>query len=408
MTSIQTDARHETLEGLVDVLKAQQDPRLDAVVPATNLRSQGGVIHVAGLSVFGAAELTPSEDADSHIAGKLGIPVQYLRKCHASAPDIYDANVNGWLHGAGDERPFYTAPRNPDGRKFLVRAYVAPGETEGRLRALFSDKYGIVDNLDALMAVVAGINASGEQVEVVEANLSERQMTVSFAAPGIVAFAPTLLQGYRAPTGPDGVHPWTPAPTEGEPHWRQVARSYGTNPDEAPIVFAGFKVRNSETGWTKFQIDPEVRVRVCSNGMTMNVLGESFRRVHLGSRMEEGAVDWSQETMRRQLALITSQATDAVTSFLNRDKLEQMVGYIEDRADTPIENAVGTVEHVSKTFGFTEDEQATILRHFIFGTQTTAGGLLNAITSTAQAVDSVDRSHHLNDKAVEAFAAVAR
>ena len=34
------------------------------------------------------------------IASKLDVPVGYLNRMHQTRPDLFDANVNGWLHGA--------------------------------------------------------------------------------------------------------------------------------------------------------------------------------------------------------------------------------------------------------------------------------------------------------------------
>lgn len=69
--------------------------------------------------------------------------------------DLYDTNVNAWLA----DRPE---------RRFLVRglrdtASATPG---GVLRALLSDSYRIVDNLDILMAVLDGIRRTDVQAEV--------------------------------------------------------------------------------------------------------------------------------------------------------------------------------------------------------------------------------------------------
>jgi hypothetical protein len=53
---------------------------------------------------------------DQGLADKLGIPGPYLRRTRELKPDLYDANVNGWLDG--------------DARKFLIRC-LRPGSGTG-------------------------------------------------------------------------------------------------------------------------------------------------------------------------------------------------------------------------------------------------------------------------------------
>ena len=51
-----------------------------------------------------AGTYIPTEVCDQGIADKLGIPAAYLRRMREHKPDLYDANVNGWLDG--DDRRF--------------------------------------------------------------------------------------------------------------------------------------------------------------------------------------------------------------------------------------------------------------------------------------------------------------
>jgi hypothetical protein len=41
----------------------------------------------------------PTKVADDGISAKLGINLAYLRRLRDQRPDLWDANVNGWLHG---------------------------------------------------------------------------------------------------------------------------------------------------------------------------------------------------------------------------------------------------------------------------------------------------------------------
>ena len=133
-----------------------------------------------------------------------------LPTCGGSAserPDLWDANVNGWLHGND------LAGYPPDGRKFLVRLFQADGDGLGVARAVLSDSYKVIDNLDALMATLDGIHQAGAEVEFDGLDLTERRLYARVVAPQVRAWAPVLLAGYRSPFGGETYIPgrtWTP------------------------------------------------------------------------------------------------------------------------------------------------------------------------------------------------------
>lgn len=386
--SIITNTRNANLQDLVALLQNQQPLKVDAVVPATKMRARDGLIVVKeGMAVFGEAVLRPTDIFDSDLADKLGIPVKYLRRMRAERPDLYDANVNGWLHGTGipplggivepGAAGFDESVVAADPRSFFVRAFSEPGSEEpGIARSLQSDRYSPVDNLDVLMAGIAGINESGVETEFVAADLSERRMVAKFAAPSVQAFAPQLLKGYRSPFS-------------------------GASGDENPVVFAGFEINNSETGGGAFTIGARLMVQVCSNGLKIDFA--KFRRVHLGAKLDVGMSKVSGETRQRNLELITSQARDAVTTFLDIKFVEQAIADLQAKAGVPVADAAKTVELVATQLKFTEEQQAGILNHFILGGQVTAGGVMQAVTSYAQTVESPEEAYDLENVAVAAM-----
>ena len=146
-------ARHATLEDLAALLRDQQARKVNVVAPAAAIRAQGARLVVDGTEpVLGpdgvtatAGAYAPTDVCDQGIADKLGIPSAYLRKMRQQKPDLYDANVNGWLAG--------------DDRRFLLRCL--RGESGGgAARAFLSDGYKIIDNLDVLLAALDGVRGS--------------------------------------------------------------------------------------------------------------------------------------------------------------------------------------------------------------------------------------------------------
>jgi len=376
MPAIALTTRNATLADLVELLQTQHAARLDVVTPARHLAADQGRLRLIGVGepqltedgvTVGETVLRPTDIADAGIADKLGIPLPYLRRLRAEQIGLYDANVNTWL---GDD---------PD-RRFLVRGLRDPDGGVGIARALLSDSYRVVDNLDVLMAVLDGVRAAGVAVDIAGCDLTERRMYVKVSAPGIAEYAPELLGDYRSPfTGARGA--------------------------DNPLVFAGFLVSNSETGHGSFSLTPQLTVQVCSNGMTLT--RDAMREVHLGGRLADGVVRWSGDTRDALLRLVVKQSRDAVTTFLDRDYVRAKLTEITRRAGVPIRDPQATLEHVGKALRFTTDQQATILAHFVRGGDVTSGGVLHAVTSAAQTLDDADAAHELERTGLRAMALAA-
>lgn len=412
----QDTARHATLDGLAKLLQDQHGRKLDVVAPATAIRAEGGQIRLQGTEAeIGEDGVTPTEGiyrptrvCDEGLADKLGVPLAYLRRLRAERADLFDANVNGWLHGEIIANSNYTPPIQPDGgnlqcapadsRSFLVRCFRGDGDEPGIARAFLSDRYGIVDNLDVLVAALDGVKRAGVEVQISGCDLTERRMYVRVVAPQIAGYAPQLLAGYRSPfDGRDVGGGWTP---------ERVARASQAEGQQVDgggnVVFAGFVISNSETGDGAFTLTPRLVVQVCGNGLT--ITADALRGVHLGSKMDAGVVKWSTDTARRALELVTARTRDAVATFLEPDYVRGKVTELEAMAGVPVEDAAKTVELVAAKLSYTQEQQASILDHFVRGGQLTAGGIMQAVTSVAQTLPDADAAHEMEGTALRALA----
>ena len=420
MTTIQTTTRAATLQDLGALLQKEQADKFDINVDASAITAENGILIIQGAG-FGAeiegfaaepALFRPTAIMDGQIAEKLGIPGGYLRKLREGKTekgklvtppriDLYDANVNGWLQGLNDQAgPVVIGGLDPvpaDPRNFLVRTFRSTEGGVGIGRALMSDRYGVYDHLDMLMALLAGVKEfeqmTGTKVEVTSCDLSERRMIVRLDAPGLLAHAPDLLKGYRSPFG------------------RGESGTYGTYNVTAreeglavgDVVSAGLVATNSETGGGAWTLVPRFTVLQCTNGMT--ITKDAMRSIHLGSKLDEGVVKWGEDTQRKNVELITAKTRDAVETFLTPAYMEQAIATITEKATKPLVDPAETVEVVAKKMAWTEDEQALIFSHFIQGGQVTTGGILQAVTSAAQEVADGDRAYDLEAGAIEAMEA---
>lgn len=395
------------LAEMAQLLKSQRARALDVVAPATALRSQGGLFVVQGTepvitddgvdSTDGAYRLTRT--AERGLASKLDIPPAYLRRMHETRPDMFDANVNGWLHG---DEPTH-APA--DHRKFLVRILRGDDTDAGYVRAFLSDTYKVIDSLDVLMATLDGIRQAGVEAEIRECDLTESKMYVKVWSPEVQALAPDLLAGYSSPFDRGAVR-WGNAGGWTIERAREAAKreGLGYEPGQEPVVFGGFVIRNSETGEGRFEIAPQIVISICGNGLTFT--GDAIAKTHLGGKLDAGIIRWGEDTEATNLKLIVQQSRDAVRAFLSQDYVEAKVAELTEAAGVPVDAPAEAVKVVAKKLQFSDAQSAAILEHFIAAGQRTAGGIMQAVSSVAQTLSDADVAADLEAKAVPAMALV--
>jgi hypothetical protein len=401
MTDLQTTTRNADLNDLVALLRDNHTRKLDVVAPATCITADDQ----ANLVLAGTeAEITddgvtptdgtyrPTRVCDDGLASRLGIPAGYLRRLRDQHPQLWAQNVRGWL-GHAD---------NAD-RKYLVRCLRGDAGGAGVARAFLSDSFAMIDHLDVLMAALDGIRQAGIAVDIPPGgcDLTDSRMYVKIQAPQVAALAPVLLAGYRSPFAQGETRfshgGWDLAGA------RAAAANEGQGYEDGaePVVYAGLVLTNSEVGTGMMTIAPELVIQVCRNGLTM--AGEALRRQHLGAKLDAGVIRWSADTEKRNLAVVTGQARDAVATFLDVDYLTHKINELEQTAGKRVEDPAKTIEVVSRKLKYDDATQRDILRHFTLGGQATAGGVMQAVTSVAQIVPDADLQARMESDALAAL-----
>lgn len=386
MNALVTHARSANLQDMIDVLRDQQTRKIDVVAPASRLKFKDAQLQLSGLDqVMDLNGVTdpnglyrPTDVFDEGLASKLNIPLAYVRRMRAERPDLYDANANGLLRGKaklkdGQQEWLFA----PDERKFLLRTFRGDDGEHGIARAFLSNQYGIMDHLDILTAAFDGIRQAGVDIDVRECDLSDRKMYVKIKAPAIQALAPTLLAGYKSPFS-------------------------GNRGADNPTVFAGLVISNSEVGGGAFNIVPQLIVEVCDNGMT--ITKDVMRSVHLGSRLGEGVVKWTQDTVDKELTVVTAKARDAVATFLDVDYMKVIIRQMEEKSGRPVPNdKIEDVKLLAKKLGFDQSAQDNVFAHFLQGGDLTAGGVMHAVTSAAKLEKDADKAADMEGAALQAL-----
>lgn len=81
---------------------------------------------------------------------------------------------------------------------------------------------------------------------------------------------------------------------------------------------------------------------------------------------------------------------------MHTDYLAAAIAGIERGAGVPVVDAAATLDHVCTPLRYTAEQQARILAHVIDGGQRTSGGVLHAVTSTAQTLTDADTAYDMN------------
>lgn len=335
----------QQLETLISTLQQQHTEKADYVIPSQLITMENGVMR------FNGNHYQPNEVFHEGLSDKLSIPLQYYRRMRAERPELLDTNVNSWL-------------KHMAGKNVLLRTF--EGVEKNVARAFLSDRYMALDNYDVLFTVLEAIKEMGVKVEVKNADVTDRRFYLNIVAPDVEIQATEFLREYLKDN-----------------------RGAGNG------ILSGFTISNSEVGCGQFSVRPRAVVIKCDNGLICPE--DAFSRVHLGGKLEQGVITWSQETRNRNLKLVMSQVKDAISTYLSTDYLGKMVAKIADAHNIKLEHPVDAVNHVCKELRYTDEQRQSILSYFVNDGDTKASGIVHAITRHAQKEDPDTRNEMETD-----------
>ena len=125
----------------------------------------------------------------------------------------------------------------------------------------------------------------------------------------------------------------------------------------------------------------------------------SQRKYHVGraaASTDEAYELYADETLKADDEAFLLKIRDTVRAAVDIAKFTTIVDRMRESIGQKIEGSpIKAVEVASKTFSLNQGESDGVLNHLIRGGDLSAYGLLNAITRTAQDVESYDRSTEL-------------
>lgn len=315
-------------------LERQNAAKKDYVADTRKLSAEpaeGGII-LQGVN--GGMKLRPI--AHQQLANTLQIPKPYYDRMLAEQPDLLAANVNRWLVAQPAKK--------------LIRTL------DNEVRAVLSDSYRPLDNLDLAEAVLPrliGLNATVISSEVTDNRFYLKAIT-------------DRIQG-EAKVG--------------------------------DVLQAGVVISNSEVGQGSLRVEAMDYRLVCLNGM---IREQAIRKAHLGRGARgQDAIEDAREYFRTETRIADDRAfflkvQDAVGAMFNQERFDKRLNQYRDASARLIDaDPVKVVEVTAKRFGLNDGERSSILQHLIRGGEMSNWGLANAVTRAAQDVDSYDRATEL-------------
>lgn len=322
-----------TLMELAQELERQRGAKKDIVADTRHISLDQTSDNGFALAV-GDDSFGITDHTHQQIGHRLNIPRRFYTMLQESHPDILQHNVNELMHRSQERR--------------MVRTL------DGTARAFLSDRYRRIDNDSVLEAALPALYDLGEGVEINSSQVTDRRLYVkaSFAT------------------------------VEGE-----VAKG--------DIVRAGVVISNSEIGAGSVKVEQFIYRLVCTNGM---IVGKSLSQHHVGSRAADSELVavLTSETLQADDKAFMMKIRDVVKASASRDVFEKQLAAMREATEGPqLANPIKAVEVLASQKNFTVDEQNGVLKHLLTDGDLSRWGMLNAVTRTAEDVDSYDRATEL-------------
>lgn len=405
---IETRARHSDVQEFAKILKQQKHAKHDMIVPSHSIRmSEDGMFSVNDAplptdmeELLRSKGVDPSEEEDiartnlpykatNHAHGQLvsRLPIPAFKRPYdflrEDEPEKLSEVVNLYMEKLD--------------KNLLVRTFRPEDESSGErglIRSFLSDRYNMIENFDIFFRALETIKELGEDGGFrpnVKCNLSHRNMYVEFGIPDLGIHASDFVQDYANP------HPNV-----------RGGRDIGGGPhSRSDRIYPGFLIRNSEVGAGAFEVIPRLMVEICVNGIVRKK--DALRKRHIGSQMDSGFVQFSEEVRQKSLELADLQVKEAVEQFCSEDYLHEAVqDMMEEGADETLDHPREALSNACDEVGLTEEEEEEVLGFFHRGRSEKAAAIPNAMTAAAQHFDDPDRQFEIESEAWDVLSEMDR
>jgi len=267
--------------------------------------------------------------AHKQLSEKLEIPKRYYDRLRESGKlEILSENIDAWLRG----------------KRRLIRIL------NGKIRAILSDRYRIIDNYDLVFLALDEFKKR-ETIEIYRIDLTE-----------------TML------------------------YLKAIDRTLVDTIKDEDIFYGGLIIRNSEVGASALRIEPFILRRICSNGL---ILEHSLKKIHLGRQtLITDEIDWSDETRELEDKAFWSKVRDIIRATFDREVFNTWVKKLKESTKIEIKKPIEAVNNIVRHLNLSEEEREKLLIYF---SEPTKYGLINAVTNLAGQTKDVEEQVRLEE-----------
>lgn len=283
-----------------------------------------------------AHEFNPTPICLEQIGDRVGIPRKYADRMAKEAPALFASNVNHWFKANPEKRMLRTLRNGTD----IARAFL-------------SDRYRPLDNADIAERILPKLQEMGLVIE--STAITDTRLYIQAVAPKMEA----------------------------------TIRKVGD------IVQSGIIISNSEIGMGSLNMRHLVKTLRCTNGM---IAENIVKQNHVGGKRlgdmdsDEAREFFTDETRKADDKAFWMKVGDMMTHTLSREKFDSIIANLNRTTDVQIDQPIEVVELMAEKFSWQDGEKGSVLNHLIKGGDLTQYGLLNAVTRTAEDLESYDRA----------------
>jgi hypothetical protein len=339
------------LPELAAKLREQKDRKRDFLVdtPCIRFRPAKDVPGIILEGVNGGMEVRPV--AHQQLANAVRINKKDYDFMLENAPDLLSHVINYWMGSTDAKLPAFAdfVPQERGSRK-LVRTL------DGQVRAVLSDQYRPLDNIDLFSAIMPELIRQDARVE--SSEITESRLYIKAVTPRLEG---QVKVGQR--------------------------------------IQGGLVASNSEVGQGGI-LEQELDFNlICANGM---IRASVVRKRHVGRN--RGGDDFaddvrellSSETQRLDDQAFWAKVKDVTRALFDPKRFELRLNQYRESTERVITKEVPkVVELVGERYAFTEEEQSALLDALIKGNDYTQWGLANGVTAVSQKVKDYDRATEL-------------
>ena len=330
------------LENINQELLRQLQTKKDYIVDTGNIIThfdrETQLITMEILGMKETIEIDITDHCHGQIGAKLQIPKSYYDMLKEKYPELLIRNINHLL------------PYQKTGR--MVRTL------DGKARAFLSDRYKIVDNQDIFKVTLKEFEkiSTDMDIQVLDSRLTDTNLYIK-------AISKDLTDEIVSDEKKKG-----------------------------DIVQGGIIISNSEVGGGKYKVMPFINVVVCSNGMIRDT---GLQKVHLGRKLEEQTITWSDKTNELEDELLISKIQDMIHNTFKREIFQEWIDQINNVAREHIPKPTVAVNKVVKAFSeIPQDETDRLLTKFSeYGY--TKWGLCQTVTEYAHTQNNYEKQVRL-------------